>query len=80
MLPRRRVAGEPVCRIACGPHLRAERRLWLGVEAQHLGRGAVKAIAQATWVHPDTVRSRPARSALVSEGSRAGLGGIIPAA
>jgi hypothetical protein len=32
-----------------------QRRLLLGVEAQQLGRGGIKAIAAATGVHPDTV-------------------------
>jgi hypothetical protein len=31
------------------------RLLLLGVEAQRLGRGGIKAIADATGVHPDTV-------------------------
>src|SRR6202165_909549 len=38
------------------PHLdERQRRLLLGVEAQRLGRGGIKAIAEATGVHPDTV-------------------------
>ena len=38
------------------PHLdERQRRLLLGVEAQQLGRGGIKAIAEATGVHPDTV-------------------------
>ena len=32
-----------------------QRRLLLGVEAQQLGRGGIKAVAQATGVHPDTI-------------------------
>jgi len=37
------------------PHLdERQRRLLLGVEAQQLGRGGIKAVAQATGVHPDT--------------------------
>lgn len=32
-----------------------QRRLLLGVEAQQLGRGGIKAIARATGVHPDTI-------------------------
>src|SRR6266511_2168194 len=32
-----------------------QRRLLLGVEASQLGRGGIKAVAQATGVHPDTV-------------------------
>jgi len=38
------------------PHLdERQRRLLLGVEARQLGRGGIKAIADATGVHPDTV-------------------------
>ncbi|MGY4544566.1 transposase [Arthrobacter sp. UYNi723] len=38
------------------PHLdERQRRLLLGVEASELGRGGIKAVAQATGVHPDTV-------------------------
>ena len=38
------------------PHLdERQRRLVLGVEADDLGRGGIKAIASATGVHPDTV-------------------------
>jgi hypothetical protein len=38
------------------PHLdEKQRRLLLGAEAQRLGRGRIKAIAEATGVHPDTV-------------------------
>lgn len=41
---------------ALRPHLdERQRRLLLGVEAQQLGRGGIKAIAAATGVHPDTV-------------------------
>jgi transposase len=32
-----------------------QRRLLLGAEASHLGRGGIKAVAEATGVHPDTV-------------------------
>ena len=32
-----------------------QRRLLLGVEAQQVGRGEIKAVAVATGVHPDTV-------------------------
>ena len=32
-----------------------QRRLLLGVEATELGRGGIKAVAQATGAHPDTV-------------------------
>src|SRR5712692_1483836 len=38
------------------PHLdERQRRLLLGVEAAELGRGGVKAVAEATGTHPDTV-------------------------
>ena len=38
------------------PHLdERQRRLLLGLEAQELGRGGIKAVAEATGVHPDTV-------------------------
>lgn len=38
------------------PHLdERQRRLLLGSEAAELGRGGVKAVAEATGVHPDTV-------------------------
>ena len=38
------------------PHLdERQRRLVLGLEASELGRGGIKAVAQATGVHPDTV-------------------------
>ena len=41
---------------ALRPHLdEKQRRLLLGVEAQKLGLGGIKAIAGATGVHPDTV-------------------------
>ena len=41
---------------ALRPHLdERQRRLLLGVEAQRLGRGGIKAIAAATGVHPDTI-------------------------
>ncbi len=45
------------CRYAVlRPHLdERQRRLLLGVEAQQLGRGGIKAIATATGVHPDTI-------------------------
>jgi len=32
-----------------------QRRLVLGSEAAELGRGGIKAVAEATGVHPDTV-------------------------
>ena len=38
------------------PHLdERQRRLVLGLEASELGRGGIKAVAQATGVHPDTI-------------------------
>jgi len=38
------------------PHLdERQRRLLLGAEASELGRGGVKAVAEATGAHPDTV-------------------------
>jgi len=38
------------------PHLdERQRRLLLGVEAQQMGRGGIKAVAEATGVHPDTI-------------------------
>lgn len=38
------------------PHLdERQRRMLLGVEAAGLGRGGIKAIAEATGVHPDTI-------------------------
>ena len=38
------------------PHLdERQRRLVLGVEARELGRGGIRAVAEATGVHPDTV-------------------------
>jgi len=38
------------------PHLdERQRRLLLGAEASGLGRGGIKAVAQATGAHPDTV-------------------------
>ena len=41
---------------ALRPHLdERQRRLLLGVEAHRLGRGGIKAIAEVTGVHPDTV-------------------------
>ncbi len=41
---------------ALRPHLdERQRRLLLGVEAQQLGRGGIKAVAEVTGVHPDTI-------------------------
>ena len=38
------------------PHLdERQRRLLLGAEAHELGRGGIKAVAEATGVHPDTI-------------------------
>jgi hypothetical protein len=51
-------AGERVARLygLLRPHLdERQRRLLLGAEALELGRGGIKAVAQATGVHPDTV-------------------------
>jgi len=51
-------AGEPVARryAVLRPHLdERQRRLLLGAEAAELGRGGIKAVAEATGVHPDTV-------------------------
>jgi transposase len=47
-----------------------QRRLLLGVEAQQLGRGGIKAVAEATAVHPDTV----ARGVREVEGGVEGAG------
>ena len=51
-------AGERVARLygLLRPHLdERQRRLLLGAEALELGRGGIKAVAEATGVHPDTV-------------------------
>src|SRR6266571_1995311 len=51
-------AGERVARLygLLRPHLdERQRRLLLGAGALELGRGGIKAVAQATGVHPDTV-------------------------
>src|SRR6266700_2691720 len=51
-------AGESVARkyVMLRPHLdERQRRLLLGAEAAEMGRGGIKAVAQATGVHPDTV-------------------------
>jgi len=52
-----RVAGSVGRRYAAlRPHLdERQRRLLLGTEAAELGRGGVKAVAEATGAHPDTV-------------------------
>src|SRR5512135_740268 len=51
-------AGERVARLyeLLRPHLdERQRRRLLGAEALGLGRGGIKAVAEATGVHPDTV-------------------------
>src|SRR6266704_2828048 len=51
-------AGERVARLygLLRPHLdERQRRLLLGAGALELGRGGIKAVAEATGVHPDTV-------------------------
>ena len=51
-------AGERVARLyeLLRPRLdKRQRRLLLGAEALGLGRGGIKAVAEATGVHPDTV-------------------------
>ena len=51
-------AGERVARLygLLRPHLdERQRRLLLGAEALELGRGGIRAVAEATGVHPDTV-------------------------
>jgi hypothetical protein len=37
------------------PHLDERQRRLLGAEAHELGRGGIKAVAEATGVHPDTI-------------------------
>src|SRR5512142_467396 len=52
------LGGERVTRLygLLRPHLdERQRRLLLGAEAMELGRGGIKAVAEATGVHPDTV-------------------------
>jgi hypothetical protein len=52
------------------PHLdERQRRLLLGVEAAHLGRGGSKAVAEATGVHPDTIARGVREAAGVAEPS-----------
>lgn len=51
-------AAEPVARkyAVLRRHLdERQRRLLLGAEAHELGRGGIKAVAEATGVHPDTI-------------------------
>jgi transposase len=51
-------AAEPVARkyAVLRPHLdERQRRLLLGAEAHELGRGGIKAVAEVTGVHPDTI-------------------------
>jgi len=55
-----------------------QRRLLLGVEARRLGRGGIKALAEATGVHPDTIARGVRESEGVAEPARrvrAGGGG-----
>ena len=53
------------------PHLdERQRRLLLGVEAQQMGRGGIKAVAQATGVHPDTIARGVREVDGVAEASR----------
>jgi transposase len=55
------------------PHLdERQRRLLLGAEAAELGRGAIKAVARATGVHPDTI-ARGVREAQGGAGPRPGV-------
>lgn len=70
------------------PHLdERQRRLLLGAEAVELGRGGVKAVAQATGAHPDTVargrreiegRPDPARRVRAPGGGRKKLSETDP--
>lgn len=56
------------------PHLdERQRRMLLGVEAAGLGRGGIKAIAEATGVHPDTI----ARGVREVEGTRSRRRGCV---
>jgi hypothetical protein len=55
------------------PHLdERQRRLLLGAEARELGRGGIKAIAEVTGVHPDTI----ARGAREVDGTRGPQPGV----
>jgi Rhodopirellula transposase DDE domain len=64
-----------------------QRRLLLGVEARRLGRGGIKALAEATGVHPDTIArgvresegvAEPARRVRAPGGGRKKLSDIDP--
>jgi len=55
------------------PHLdERQRRLLLGAEAHELGRGGIKAVAEATGVHPDTI-ARGVREVAGEPGPQAGV-------
>src|ERR1022692_2808299 len=55
------------------PHLdERQRRLLLGAEARELGRGGIKAVAEVTGVHPDTI----ARGAREVDGTRGPQPGV----
>ena len=55
------------------PHLdERQRRLLLGAEARELGRGGIKAVAEVTGVHPDTI----ARGAREVDGPRGPQPGV----
>lgn len=74
--------------VALRPHLdERQRRLLLGTEAAELGRGGIKAVAEATGVHPDTVargvrevegHGEPARRVRASGGGRKKLAETDP--
>ena len=86
-------SGERVARLygLLRPHLdERQRRLLLGAEALGLGRGGIKAVAEATGVHPDTVargvqeaQGRPEPRVRVPGGGRKKLAatdqGLVPA-
>jgi Rhodopirellula transposase DDE domain len=64
-----------------------QRRLLLGVEARRLGRGGIKALAEAAGVHPDTIArgvresegvAEPARRVRAPGGGRKKLSDIDP--
>lgn len=53
------------------PHLdERQRRLMLGSEAGELGRGGIKAVAEATGAHPDTVARGVRESSRVTQSHR----------
>src|SRR5512142_3575029 len=68
------------------PHLdERQRRLLLGAEAMELGRGGIKAVAEVTGVHPDTVgrgvreaEGRPERRVRAPGGGRKKLAETDP--